>query len=82
MNVFNQIKSENNLDSAQLDELVNVSFAELQSKYKQFDMEYDEDGIRIGNFESCNEEETGGFSKDEVENNLTNELLKIASRKI
>ena len=80
MNVFNQLKSENNLDSSNLDEIVNLAFDELSSKYKQFEMTYLEDGVYITNFEECTEEETSGFEKEEVEDNLTDELLKIANR--
>ena len=80
MSVFNKLKSDNNLDSSQLDDLVNKAFDELYKKYQQFNLEYLEDGVYIFNFDDCTEEETCGWTKEDVENNLTDELLKIANR--
>ena len=80
MNIFNQLKNDNNLDSAQLDDLVNQAFDKLTKKYNQFNLSYDEDGVSISNFEGCTDEETGEWSKEQVENNLTDELLKIADQ--
>lgn len=82
MNVFNQFKNDNNLDAAQLDDLVNQAFDKLTEKYNQFNLSYDEDGVSISNFEDCTDEETSGWTKDEVEGNLTDELLKIANQLI
>jgi hypothetical protein len=79
MNVFNQLRSDNNLDSAQLDSIINLAFDKLTLMYKQFDLSYLEDGVYINNFEQCSEEETSGFEKEDIENNLTEELLKIAN---
>lgn len=79
MNVFNQLKSDNGLDAAQLDSVVNTAFDRLIEIYSQFSLSYDEDGVSISNFDNCNDEETGGFEKHEVEANLTDELLKIAT---
>jgi len=80
MNVFNDFKIENNLDAAQLDNVINQAFDKLSNDYAQFVMQYDEDGVTITNFEDCTEEETGGNTKEDVENNLTDELLKIANK--
>jgi hypothetical protein len=37
-------------------------------------------GVTITNFDDCTEEETGGNTKEVVENNLTAELLKEANK--
>lgn len=77
---FYSIAEDNNLDSAQLDDVVNQAFDILSGKYAQFQMEYLEDGVTILNFEDCTDEETGGWTKEKVENNLTDELVKEANK--
>lgn len=79
MSVFSQFKSTNNLESYQVDELVNEAFTKLSNSYCQFSLTYDEDGVSVINFDDCNEEETGGWSREQVEANLTEELTKLAN---
>lgn len=77
--VFSEFARSNDLDSAELDDIVNKAFDVLKSKYQQFEMSYDESGVTILNFDDCTNEETGGWTKEEVENDLTDELLKQAN---
>ena len=78
MDVFLQFKNDNDLTTAQLVAVVSKAFIKLMKMYRQFDLDLDESGVIILNFEDCTEEETGGWSQDEVENGLTDELLSIA----
>jgi hypothetical protein len=78
--IFYSIAENNNLDAAQLDDVVNQAFDKISEKYPQFEMQYEEQGVTVLNFEDCTDEETGGWTKEEVENNLTEELLKEANK--
>jgi hypothetical protein len=81
MNIFNQIKEDNSgISLSTLDEITNLAFEQLQETYKYFELEYYEDGVVLKNYSSCTEEETGGFEQGDIENNLTNELLRLISK--
>lgn len=82
MDIFDQFKNDNDLTTAQLFNVINQAFNKLSEMYRQFDLSLDEDGVSILNFDDCTDEETGGWSKEEVENNLTDELLNIANELI
>ncbi len=82
MNVFSQFQSANNLNTKQSKTVINSAFKELINKYKQFELIHDETGVYITNYSYCSEEETGGWDKEEIENNLTDELIGIANRNI
>ncbi|NBW09806.1 MAG: hypothetical protein EBR82_17455 [Caulobacteraceae bacterium] len=53
------------------------SFDILQKKYGQFDIQLENGFPIITNFDSLTDEETGGWTKDEVEDNLYEEYIKI-----
>lgn len=77
--VFSQIARDNDLDAAQLDDIVNQAFDRLKDDYAQFEIEYNEDGVRILNFDDCTDEEKGGWKQDQAENSLTDELVSTAT---
>jgi hypothetical protein len=80
--IFSQIAINNNLTAAELDEIVNNAFEALQEEHNNLSITYLEDGVYLHNFEDLTEEETGGLSKEEIENALTDELISIINNLI